>query len=136
MFRRQRSRGSRAEVVRRAQRAGRISARSGRGRALRHLACRRARYPIRISAKACRRRRRGLGYGRQCLALVAEGLECLRDPLVLNRSVRRGSVLQVNNDRVVEGAADLLDPLVVVARRMHAIRQDHDIQVFRRIDPK
>ena len=50
-------------------------------------------------------------------------------------SGRRGSGRQVSNDRVVQRAAHVLNPLAV-SRRMHAIRQDHHIEIFRRIDPQ
>ena len=50
-----------------------------------------------------------------------------RSPFLVSHSRARRRVLQVSDDRVVHRAANLLDPFVIVTRRMHAIRQHHDV---------
>lgn len=115
-FRRPSDRGSRDRVGRRELKAGRTSARVGPRDHLHLLACRRDR----LSDRACPcSHQDSVRAGRPFPAVR-------RSPFLISNSARR-RVLQVSDDRVVQRAADLLDPLVVVTRRMHAIRQNHDV---------
>ena len=131
MFRRPSDRGSWDPAGRRALKARQTSDRDN----LHRLACHRDRFRIRISGwirindRVCPcSHPDSVRTGRRFpAARHLRRPQVRRSAFLVSHSRARRRVLQVSDDRVVQRAANLLDPFVIVPRRMHAIRQNYDV---------